>query len=102
MKKMPKIIAAVVVGGMLAKIGSRQLNSYGPRILTMRDRMMKQMLASMPEDSPPRIVQSVLPRLQAQNDQILELLASQDERLRALEGLRRFEESDVEPEPAIP
>jgi hypothetical protein len=50
--------------------------------------MMKRMMDSMPEDSPPKLVMSVLPRLQEQNDQILALLKEQSDLLRQLSAER--------------
>ena len=43
---------------------------------------MEQMMAGLPEGSPPKLVMSVLPRLKAQNDQIIALLQEQNELLR--------------------
>jgi hypothetical protein len=43
---------------------------------------MEQMMASLPEGSPPKLVMSILPKLQAQNDQILAILREQNELLR--------------------
>jgi hypothetical protein len=43
---------------------------------------MEKMMASFPEDAPPRLVKSVLPRLRAQNDQIIAMLQEQKELLR--------------------
>jgi hypothetical protein len=43
---------------------------------------MEQMMASLPEGAPPKLVMSVLPRLQAQNDQIIAMLQEQNELLR--------------------
>lgn len=40
------------------------------------------MMASLPEDAPPRLVMSVLPKLLAQNDQIIAMLKEQNELLR--------------------
>jgi hypothetical protein len=45
-------------------------------------------LESMPEDSPPRLVVSTLPRLAEQNDQILALLREQNALMREL-GAKR-------------
>ena len=47
--------------------------------------MMKhfeRMMASLPEEAPPRLIMSILPKLQAQNDQIIALLREQNELLR--------------------
>lgn len=43
---------------------------------------MEQMMARLPEGAPPRLVMSVLPRLQAQNDEIIAMLREQNELLR--------------------
>lgn len=43
---------------------------------------MEHMMASLPEGAPPKLVMSILPRLQAQNDQIIALLREQNELLR--------------------
>jgi hypothetical protein len=40
------------------------------------------MLEGMPPDSPPKLVMSILPRLQQQNEEILSLLREQNELLR--------------------
>jgi len=44
---------------------------------------MERMMASLPENSPPRLVMSVLPQLREQNDQIIRLLREQNELLSA-------------------
>ena len=43
---------------------------------------MEHMMASLPEGTPPKLVMSVLPKLQAQNDQIIAMLREQNELLR--------------------
>lgn len=43
---------------------------------------MEQMMAGLPEGSPPKLVMSVLPELQAQNDRIIAILQEQNELLR--------------------
>ena len=43
---------------------------------------MERMIAGLPEGAPPKLVMSILPRLQAQNDQIIALLKEQNELLR--------------------
>ncbi len=50
----------------------------GRRIMKRMERMM----ASLPEGAPPKLVMSVLPRLQAQNDQIIAMLREQNDLLR--------------------
>ncbi len=43
---------------------------------------MEHMMARLPEGAPPKLVMSILPRLQAQNDQIIAMLREQNELLR--------------------
>ncbi|WP_406856124.1 hypothetical protein ABEG18_00395 [Alsobacter sp. KACC 23698] len=43
---------------------------------------MQSILASMPEDAPPKLVMTILPKLQAQNETIIALLREQNELLR--------------------
>ncbi len=49
-------------------------------------RHMQRMMARLPENAPPKLVMSVLPRLQAQNDQIIAILREQSELLRKQRG----------------
>ena len=43
---------------------------------------MQRMMASLPDDAPPKLVMSILPMLRAQNDQIIAMLQEQNELLR--------------------
>ncbi|HEX6533460.1 MAG TPA: hypothetical protein VF041_02615 [Gemmatimonadaceae bacterium] len=43
---------------------------------------MERAMASLPDDAPPKLVMSVLPRLRDQNDQIIAMLREQNELLR--------------------
>ena len=43
---------------------------------------MEQMMVSLPANAPPKLVMTVLPKLQAQNEQIIALLQEQNELLR--------------------
>ena len=80
----PIALGAAVVGGVVAV---RALSPGSRRRLTaavsrrIRQRM-EQMMASLPEDAPPKLVMSVLPRLRDQNDQIIAMLREQNELLR--------------------
>lgn len=42
---------------------------------------MEKVMTGLPEDSPPKLVISILPKLRAQNDQIIALLQEQNELL---------------------
>ncbi len=51
----------------------------------MKHRMsegLEHMMARLPENSPPKLIMSVLPKLRAQNDQIIAMLREQNELLR--------------------
>ena len=47
-----------------------------------RLRRMTRMMENMPEDAPPRLIVSMLPRIREQNEEILILLREQNELLR--------------------
>lgn len=84
MKRFPVIVAIAGVAGF---VGHKLSKQTGPReggLTVMRNKMMKKMMASMPEDSPPKLVMSILPHLQAQNEEILALLKEQNDLLRRL------------------
>ncbi|WP_427912963.1 hypothetical protein ACPWT1_20450 [Ramlibacter sp. MMS24-I3-19] len=73
--------AAGLLGlGLLAK-GRRErfTHAIGHRLRGRMERMM----ASLPENSPPRLVMSVLPQLREQNNQIIGLLREQNALLAA-------------------
>jgi hypothetical protein len=83
---MKKVIALglATVGGVTAfRCLSRQLR--GRLTAVVRHRMiegMENMMASLPEGAPPKLVMSILPKLQVQNDQIIAMLREQNELLR--------------------
>jgi hypothetical protein len=83
---MRKLLAlgAVMVGGVI--VVRALLPSEGRRVPgrfgALRQRIMARMLAGMPPESPPKLVMSILPRLQQQNDEIVSLLREQGELLR--------------------
>jgi hypothetical protein len=81
MNKLPLALAAAIG----AAIGGQQLlkgRRFRAGTRAIRRRMMDRMMNSMPEDSPPKLIVSILPRLIEQNDQILSLLKEQNELLR--------------------
>ncbi len=82
-----KTIVALGVVALAGVIASRYLpresrghlsDVVGRRIL----KRMEQMMAGLPEGAPPKLVMSVLPRLRAQNDEIIAMLREQNELLR--------------------
>lgn len=68
------LAVGAMIGGVIA--ARRLLPSKG------RGRMMERMMERMPPDSPPKLIMSILPRLRAQNDEIVALLREQNELLR--------------------
>jgi hypothetical protein len=82
---MRKLLAlgAVVVGAVIVVRGLLQSERGGARrqLGAVRQRIMARMLEGMPPDSPPKLVMSILPRLQQQNDEIIALLREQNELL---------------------
>ena len=78
-------LGTVVVGALIAarRVLSSEIRRPDRRSgATMRQRMMARMLEGLPPDSPPKLVMSILPRLQQQNDEIIALLREQNELLR--------------------
>ncbi len=78
------VVALAAVGGVVAlrclprQSRNRLTSLAGRRAL----RGMEHMMASLPEGAPPKLVMSILPRLKAQNDQIIAMLREQNELLR--------------------
>lgn len=91
MRRLSLIIAIVGVAAFLDRKSSTRTGPGDSGLTAMRNRLMKRMLASMPEDSPPRLIISVLPRLQAQNEKILALLKEQNDLLRRLSAGQEHE-----------
>ncbi|MDJ0513457.1 MAG: hypothetical protein QNJ62_08450 [Methyloceanibacter sp.] len=88
---MHRFLLTVTIGGAALILGY-QLGSRGASTRAgfagMRRKLMKRMMGMMPEDSPPRLVMSILPRLREQNDQILNLLKEQSDLLRQVSAKR--------------
>jgi hypothetical protein len=77
-------LGVAALGGVVAfKCLSRK--SRQRLAAAMKHRMaehMERMMARLPDNAPPKLVVSILPRLQAQNDRIIALLREQNELLR--------------------
>jgi hypothetical protein len=72
-------IGGVIIARSLSAATRHRLGSaLGRRML----RHMEQMMASLPDSSPPKLVMSVLPRLREQNGQIITILQEQNALLR--------------------
>ena len=85
---MNKLIAvgAVAVGGVLAfrALPQDARSRLAAALKRWMHEHMQQMMAKLPENAPPRLVMSVLPKLQAQNDQIIAMLRAHNELLREM------------------
>ena len=69
------LVSGILVGGAVASriLSKKQRDPMTRLAAKMRERLkshMGRMMEEMPEDSPPRLVMSTLPRLAEQNDQI--------------------------------
>ncbi|MEJ2007440.1 MAG: hypothetical protein P8Z30_04655 [Acidobacteriota bacterium] len=83
MKKLVTLGMATVGGLIVFRFLPRRLR--GRLTSVVRRRMsghMEKMMAGLPEGSPPKLVLSVLPKLQAQNEQIIAMLREQNELLK--------------------
>jgi hypothetical protein len=88
---MSRFLLIIAMAGAALFVGHQLLAQSRPQrasFAAMRRKIMKRMMDAMPEDSPPKLVMSILPRLQEQNDQILVLLKDQTDLLRQLSAKR--------------
>lgn len=77
------VTAGLLGLGLLSKARRERIgNAIGHRMLGR----MEHMMASLPENSPPRLVMTVLPQLREQNDLIIRLLREQNALLTANPG----------------
>jgi hypothetical protein len=80
-------LGMATVGGVIAfqclrREPRHRLTAAAGHWMTKHMKHMKHMMASLPEDAPPKLVMSILPRLREQNDQIIAMLQEQNELLR--------------------
>jgi hypothetical protein len=92
MKKL-LLVSGILVGGAVASriLSENQHEPMSRFAAGIKERLkshMGRMLEEMPEDSPPRLVMSTLPRLAEQNAEILELLREQNALMRELGAQR--------------
>ncbi len=82
--KTPIVLTVAGVAGVIAfRCLPREVRGRLGSIIKHRiSQRCEHMLAGFPEGSPPKLVMSVLPKLQAQNDQIIAMLKEQNEILR--------------------
>lgn len=81
MNKVPLALAAMVgtaIGGQ--QLLKRRRSPAGSG--SVKKTMISKMIGAMPENSPPRLITSILPRLVEQNEEILALLKEQNELLK--------------------
>jgi hypothetical protein len=72
-------LAGGVIGFQLSQWPRRRFaNAFRHRML----RRMENLIDSLPDNSPPKLIMSVLPRLRDQNDQIIATLQEQNALLR--------------------
>lgn len=78
------ILGAALIGGALAlqSFSAEPRRRLGPALSRRMLMHMEQMLSSLPDSAPPKLVMSVLPRLREQNDQIIAMLQEQNALLR--------------------
>jgi hypothetical protein len=78
------VLGMATVGGVMAfrclpRESRHRLTTAGGSWVAER---MKHMIARLPEDAPPKLIMSILPKLREQNDQIIAMLQEQNELLR--------------------
>ncbi len=75
---MAGVAGVIVVRCLPCEVRGRLTSAIKHRI----SEHMEHMIAELPAGSPPKLVMSVLPKLQAQNEQIIAMLQEQNELLR--------------------
>jgi len=84
---MKRLIAlAAIVGGVIAvaPFAREPRRRLAAAVSDGMRKRMQEMMARLPEDSPPKLVTSVLPQVRNQNEEIIRLLREQNELLRDL------------------
>lgn len=83
------VLAVATVGGVVAfRCLPRDLRDRVSSVLKHKVREgVEHMMADLPEGSPPKLVMSVLPKLQAQNERIIAMLSEQSKLLREQQQL---------------
>jgi hypothetical protein len=78
------VLGAALVGGIVAYrfLSTAPGRGLGSALSRRMLRHMEHMIASLPENAPPKLVMSILPRLRDQNDQIVAMLGEQNALLR--------------------
>ena len=82
MNRLVAVGAAVVGGAIALQLSKARRRRLAAAINRRMLRHMEQMMASLPESSPPKMVTSLLPRLRDQNDRIISMLQEQTALLR--------------------
>lgn len=89
-------MATFVLGGVVTYrwlLPSKRRETVDRVRARMRERVadgMEHLMDAMPDDSPPKLVVTTLPKLRQQSDEMLQLLKEQNERIRALEREREL------------
>lgn len=78
------VLGAAVIGGIIAfrTLSTAPRGRFGAALSARMLRHMERMMKSLPDNSPPKLVMSVLPRLHEQNEQIITMLREQNALLR--------------------
>ncbi len=84
------VVGGAIAFGLLPRASRRRLGAAVSRRMVQR---MEHVMASLPENSPPRLIMSVLPQLREQHEQIIGMLREQNELLR--------KHLDTRPEPTV-
>lgn len=92
MKRLLLVSGILVGGAVIMRLKSEEAHQARGRLAEkMTERLkshMERVLEEMPEDSPPRLVMTTLPRLAEQNERILALLREQNALLQELGATR--------------
>jgi hypothetical protein len=78
------VVGSAAVGGLILYrcLPQETRDRLSIKVANHMARHMEKMIANLPEDTPPRLVMSIFPKLREQNDQIIAMLQEQNELLR--------------------
>ena len=79
------VLGLATVGGVMAFrcLPTELRERATARVRRRMTEGMERMMEALPENAPPKVIMSILPKLQAQNDQIIAMMRQQNELLRS-------------------
>jgi hypothetical protein len=82
------VLGAIALAGVVALqvLSPARRHRFGAGVRHRLTKRMESVMASLPEQSPPRLITSILPELRKQNEEIIAMLREQNALLREQRG----------------